>query len=124
MHTFVCFVKYFLVIFVSTGERLKEERERLTLNQTNFAALLGIHRNSQANYENKDRQPDAEYLAKAASAGIDVMYVLTGMRNENVATTPTELAYLRNCRALAKAKMQDQGLSLLTTLRQSLGIDF
>jgi transcriptional regulator with XRE-family HTH domain len=108
---------------MNIGERLQEERERLTLNQTNFAGLLGVHRKSQANYENNERQPDAAYLAKAASVGIDVLYVLTGMRNENVAGTPTELAYLRNCRALAKVNAQQQGLDVLTAFREALSVD-
>jgi transcriptional regulator with XRE-family HTH domain len=109
---------------MSIGERLKEERERLTLSQTNFADMAGIHRKSQANYETNERSPDAAYLATIASAGVDVLYVLTGMRNENVAGTRTEMAYLRNCRALSKVNAHENGLQLLTILRQSLGVDF
>lgn len=108
---------------MSIGKRLQEERERLTLNQTNFAGLVGVDRKSLFNYENNKQQPNAAYLAKAASVGIDVLYVLTGMRNENVAGTPTELAYLRNCRALAKVKAQQQGLDVLTALRKALGVE-
>ena len=109
---------------MNIGERLQEERERMPLNQTDFAVLLGVHRKSQFNYENNKRQPDAVYLANAASVGIDVLYVLTGMRNENVAVTLTELAYLRNCRALAQINAHGQGLDVLTAFRIALGVEF
>ena len=62
------------------GERLKEERERLGLNQTEFAALAGASKNSQYNYEKGERSPDANYLAAAAKQGVDVLYVVTGLR--------------------------------------------
>lgn len=62
------------------GERLKEERERLGLNQTDFAALAGASKNTQYNYEKGERSPDANYLAAAAVQGVDVLYVITGAR--------------------------------------------
>lgn len=62
------------------GDRLKEERERLGLNQTDFAALAGASKNTQYNYEKGDRSPDAAYLAAAAAAGMDLLYVVTGER--------------------------------------------
>lgn len=62
------------------GERLKEERERLGMNQTDFAALAGASKNTQYNYEKGDRSPDANYLAAAAEQGVDVLYVITGAR--------------------------------------------
>lgn len=37
--------------FVGIGERLKEERERIGLNQTELAAKAGASKNSQYNYE-------------------------------------------------------------------------
>lgn len=62
------------------GDRLKEERERLGLNQTDFAALAGASKNTQYNYEKGERSPDANYLLAAAVQGVDVLYVLTGAR--------------------------------------------
>lgn len=62
------------------GERLKEERERLGLNQTDFAALAGASKNTQYNYEKGERSPDSNYLAAAAAQGVDVLYVITGAR--------------------------------------------
>lgn len=62
------------------GDRLKEERERLGFNQTDFAAKAGASKNSQYNYEKGERSPDATYLAAVAEKGVDVLYVVTGER--------------------------------------------
>ncbi len=62
------------------GPRIREERELKGLSKTAFAKLLGIHRNTQGNYESGEREPDAAYLANAAKAGVDIGYVLTGER--------------------------------------------
>jgi transcriptional regulator with XRE-family HTH domain len=64
----------------SVGERLREERTRIGLNQDDFAKLGGVNRNTQGSYEKNDRSPDASYLAKVAGSGVDVLYVLTGQR--------------------------------------------
>lgn len=62
----------------SIGSRLREERDRLGYNQTELAVIGGTQRKAQFNYETDARRPDADYLAAIASAGIDVLYVLTG----------------------------------------------
>lgn len=62
------------------GERLREERERLGLNQGAFGELGGVKANAQGNYEKGDRYPDAAYLAAVAEQGVDVLYVVTGER--------------------------------------------
>ena len=58
------------------GERLKEERERIGLSQTEFAAKAGASKNSQYNYEKGERSPDAAYLA-AAGNGTCKLVVIT-----------------------------------------------
>ena len=72
----------------SIGSRLREERERLGLNQSDFAVAAGTTRKSQFNYETDARRPDADYLASIAGAGVDVLYVLTGQRSQPVAPMP------------------------------------
>lgn len=62
------------------GERLKEERVRLGFNQGDFAAIGGVAKTSQFNYEKGERSPDAAYLSAVAAAGLDVLYVVTGER--------------------------------------------
>jgi len=62
------------------GNRLREEREKLDVNQKEFSIMMKITEVTQSNYENEKRIPDAAYLKKAAKAGIDVNYVVTGER--------------------------------------------
>ncbi|MCL1076499.1 helix-turn-helix domain-containing protein [Shewanella dokdonensis] len=67
----------------SFGTRLREERERLGYNQTDFGDIGGVRKNAQSNYEQGERQPDAEYLQKIQAIGVDVHYLLTGERRES-----------------------------------------
>lgn len=69
------------------GERLRNERERLGLNQGSCADACGVTPRSQRNYESGERLPDAAYLARAIDIGIDVLYVLSGVRS-NASLTP------------------------------------
>lgn len=62
-------------------ERLREERERLRMNQEDFGALGGVTKRTQAYYESGERTPDAKYLASVAGGGVDLVYVITGARS-------------------------------------------
>ncbi|MHB9799964.1 helix-turn-helix domain-containing protein [Pseudomonas sp. MT3] len=72
------------------GERLKEERVRLGYNQGDFAAIGGVAKTSQFNYEKAERCPDVAYLAAVAAVGVDVLYVVTGVRTPSAADSLTE----------------------------------
>ena len=63
---------------MTIGARLREERIRLGVSQTELAVACGIAKNTQLNYEKDERSPDAKYLAAAEALGIDVCYVLLG----------------------------------------------
>ncbi|NKF51385.1 helix-turn-helix transcriptional regulator [Shewanella sp. WXL01] len=63
-------------------ERLKSERVRLGLSQTEFAERCGVKKLSQSNYETGKRKPDIEYLALARQLGCDTEYVISGMRSD------------------------------------------
>lgn len=65
----------------TTGERLREERQRLGMNQTDFGVIGGVTRDAQSNYEASRRHPDALYLSAIAAVGADVGYILTGVRS-------------------------------------------
>lgn len=65
---------------VSFCERLRAERTRLGLNQTDFAALAGVTKKTQMLYEAEERVPDANYLAAIAHAGADTHYLITGQK--------------------------------------------
>lgn len=71
------------------SERLKEERERLGFNQTDFAALAQATRKALFNWESGSAAPNAVALAAWADAGLDVLYVVTGQRAGGVKPAPT-----------------------------------
>ena len=90
---------------VGIGDRLKEERERLGLNQTELAAVAGASKNSQYNYEKGERSPDAAYLAAVAEKGVDILYVVTGVATPKVVEgfTALEDKLINQYRALPDA---------------------
>ena len=67
----------------SIGEILKEERQRLGMNQDEFAAVGGLKRRAQTLYEQDERAPDALYLRALAAIGVDVQYILTGEKSSS-----------------------------------------
>ena len=87
---------------LNIGDRLKEERIRLGLNQAEFGAVAGVTKTTQFNYEKGARSPDSAYLAAIAATGVDVLYVLTGQRTPEpeAALEMREKAVLDNYRAL------------------------
>jgi transcriptional regulator with XRE-family HTH domain len=70
---------------VNTGTRLREERERLGMNQDDFAATGGVGKRALIHYEKNERSPDTTFLSAVAAAGVDVLYVITGQRSQPVA---------------------------------------
>ncbi len=62
------------------GARLKEERGRLGLTQSLFAAHGGVVKFTQINYEKDIAAPNVDYLYKLEKVGVDIVYVLTGER--------------------------------------------
>lgn len=65
------------------GVRLREERVRLGYSQADICNSCGISKRSYIHYESGDRSPDAEFLGAASKMGIDVQFVVTGIRSEN-----------------------------------------
>ncbi len=66
--------------FFGLPERLKAERERLGLSQTDFGRFGDVSKNSQLAYEQGKAAPDVGYLARIAEKGVDVAYLFTGVR--------------------------------------------
>lgn len=65
--------------------RLRRERERLGLTQQEFADKVGVSRMSQVNYESGKRYPgEAYFKALEAMEGLDVLYLWTGRRQEDL----------------------------------------
>lgn len=75
------------------SEKLKEERQRLGLKQDVAAAKTGVSREMWGRYERGKANPGAGVLGRFAKIGIDVDYILTGIRNDAVAK---ELADIEN----------------------------
>lgn len=66
---------------VAVGRRLREERELLGMTQHAFAQLGGEDgRAMQIFYENCDRFPTTKYFENLSKHGIDIVYILTGIR--------------------------------------------
>lgn len=63
--------------------RLIEERTRIGYSQADFARKLSVSREMLRRYENGASGLSGEFLADAASLGIDVQYVLTGVPSLN-----------------------------------------
>lgn len=79
--------------YLPIGERLREQRENLGMNQTDFAAAAGVSRKTLFGYETGERAPDAAALAAWEKLGVDVLYVITGKGHivtdqSNPATSP------------------------------------
>lgn len=63
------------------GARLRQERKRLGFSQREMGLVGGVAANAQGKYESGERVPKADYLAALATAGVDVLYVLTNTRS-------------------------------------------
>ncbi|WP_247688796.1 helix-turn-helix domain-containing protein [Ralstonia pseudosolanacearum] len=72
------------------------------MNQTQFAAIAGVGKTTQINYESGSRAPDVAYLAAVAKIGADVQYVVTGVRSP-ASLAPDETVLLEGYRGLDAA---------------------
>jgi transcriptional regulator with XRE-family HTH domain len=63
------------------GLRLREERERLGLTQTEFATMGGASKRSITDWEQGKLYPNGEFLTLASDQGADINYIFTGERN-------------------------------------------
>jgi transcriptional regulator with XRE-family HTH domain len=75
----------------SVGSRLREERERMGLTQAAMGEMLGMAKHSILNYESDKRSPDALFMTAIANAGADVLYVLTGKRQQTSPPLPAAM---------------------------------
>lgn len=82
------------------GKRLKEERDRLGLTQPLFAEAASAKKRTLIDWEKGVSSPTAVQLSALAAIGVDVMYVLLGVRAQQagVSLQPDEEALLDNYR--------------------------
>lgn len=76
----------------SSAPRLREERLRTQMTQAEFASIGGVQKRAQIHYEQGDRAPDAQYLIALLAGGIDVPYILSGVRTDSRALANLVLA--------------------------------
>lgn len=75
--------------------RLAEERRRVCPHQGDFAKGIGITQGRQSLLEQGKRELRADYLDVVAQAGLDVRYIITGIRaTESLAPDANELLSL------------------------------
>lgn len=103
--------------FRERGERLKEERKRLGLSKIDFANTLGIHRNTQGNYE-AGREPPVPYLLAIQELGVDIAYVMDG---ERLAGFPSQCAMVterifKTAQQLGISDLDEEALASLAYL--------
>ncbi|QUG76353.1 XRE family transcriptional regulator [Erwinia sp. E602] len=97
---------------VDIGIRLREERERLGFSQVAMGDLGGVRKQTQLKYEKGDNSPDATYLAMLSKFGLDVLYVVTGIRSaEGLKTDEQELL---GCYRVAPLAVKAAALAALT----------
>lgn len=103
--------------FKQIGERLKEERLRISFAQVAFAEACGINRGTLSNWEKGDQTPHAAALGVMATLGVDVLYVVTGRRAGESESTlaPAERDLLQAWRA-----SNDKGRAALAAVAEVL----
>ena len=63
------------------GDRLREERTRHDLSQSDVAKICGANRATPSTWERGEQTPNAAALAALSDRGLDIQYVITGRRS-------------------------------------------
>lgn len=90
---------------LSSGERLREERLRLGLSQAALGEIGGVRKQAQLNYEKGERNPDISYLSEIAKFGVDIQYIVTGVRSAEALNADEKelIRHFRNAPLAVKA---------------------
>ncbi|WP_036559283.1 helix-turn-helix domain-containing protein [Oligella urethralis] len=99
---------------VGIGNRIKEERDRLGFSQITFAGVAEATRNSQLNWEKGTAFPNAAVLAAWSKIGVDVLYIVTGVRSVDIASKLTsDEDVLLNAYRAAPVSVRNSALAVL-----------
>ena len=60
------------------AERIRQERARLGISQSQLAVAGGISKATQVAYEGGTHVPNMDYLAAISTFGVDILFLLTG----------------------------------------------
>ncbi|WP_333905817.1 helix-turn-helix transcriptional regulator [Delftia acidovorans] len=108
-------------IRVIFGERLRQERERLGLSQADMAKLGGTKMRTFQDWERDVATVSAEFLARISAHGLDISFVLTGLRSFD----PNAIQHERSEPTLAARLQQERQRLNLTEaeLAHKAGLD-
>lgn len=72
---------------IQIGKRLQEERTRLGMSQTVLGDAIGAVRRTVSKWEIGESTPPAAVMARMATLGVDVLYVVTGTKLDGAEST-------------------------------------
>ena len=110
---------------VEMGKRLRKERKRIGLTQAQLATIAEVSRPTQYLYEKGERHPSLAYLYKIRDAGIDEVYVFSGIESEpgTPKVTVDRAVFSHMLKALdVQAEMLTQLQQTTETLRTALEV--
>lgn len=83
-------------------QRLADERNRLGLTQDQMAKAGGVAKRTYCNYETGDREPPSSFISSIKEVGVDIGYLLFGVREfDSLGTSPSEERLLNLYRQLS-----------------------
>lgn len=110
------------VIFITTGERIKQARKAAGLTQAELATILGVKYQMIGQYENGKRNPKKETIQKIADAlGVD--YQALSPSTVIHLVEPSSISAEKYYKALEKTNVPDE---LMKNMKKSIrlrGID-
>ncbi|QHQ16199.1 helix-turn-helix domain-containing protein [Pectobacterium parmentieri] len=99
---------------VGIGARIREERKKFDLSQSDFAKRAGCSRNAQAVYERDESLPGTAYLLNLINIGVDVWFVLTGNRFPDIGDVSNDELELIKIYRAAPLAIKAAALAALT----------
>lgn len=91
------------------GLRVRLERDRVGIPLEDLAERCGISPQHQQDIENDRLSPEADYLGLAAQAGLDVVFILTGQRQQPTAAERQLLSDYRAGSAEGRSAVEANG---------------
>lgn len=99
------------------GERLREARELLRLDQRQFASLLQISHSQYSKIERNERPLNPKFIDVLEKKGINVNYILTGKGELKLSPEPNRL--VSNIRKVKESQQKMIEAIIETFLREN-----
>ncbi|WP_426577145.1 helix-turn-helix domain-containing protein [Xenorhabdus stockiae] len=91
------------------------------LTQSELADIGEVHKNTQGNYENNQKFPDSKYLEKIAALGIDILYIITGVRSAQTGMSREEQKLIEHYRTMSEKYREN--LQIVSSAFAQLSVD-